>query len=215
LFLWGLNLSIDFTGGSLLELSFSQTRPVVSEVSTIMTKDLGLKEAAIQGTGANRYIIRTSFLTEDEHQAALKIFRDKFQTKDNIVREESFETIGSSVSTQLRTRALWAIILVNLGIILYITYAFRKVSRPVASWKYGALAIVALIHDVLLVMGVAGIVLSLATRMPIAVERSAKTLSRSKTMLSMDMRPASILEKSRMSLMIPSRELAAPCTFSR
>jgi len=54
----------------------------------------------------------------------------------------------------LRTRALWAIILVNLGIIIYITYAFRKVSRPVPSWKYGALAILALVHDILLVMGV-------------------------------------------------------------
>jgi preprotein translocase subunit SecF len=107
-----------------------------------------------QGSGEAKFIIRTSFLTEDQHQLVLKQLRSKFQTTDNIVREESFETIGASVSKQLRTRALWAIILVNLGIILYVTYAFRKVSRPVASWKYGALAIVALIHDVLIVMGV-------------------------------------------------------------
>ena len=64
------------------------------------------------------------------------------------------QTIGSSVSQQLRQRAISAIIWVNVFIILYVAYAFRKVSRPIASWKFGALAIVALAHDIILVMGV-------------------------------------------------------------
>lgn len=151
---WGLKPGIDFTGGSLLEVSFSKARPAVTEVHDFLATDLSLKDSVIQGSGELKYIIRTEFLTEDQHQLALKQMRARYQTTDNTVREERFETIGASVSKQLRTRALWAIILVNLGIIIYVTYAFRKVSRPVASWKYGALAILALIHDILLVMGV-------------------------------------------------------------
>ena len=98
-------------------------------------------------------IMRVGFLTEDQHQLVLRELRAKYAI-DNTMREDRFETIGSAVSKQMRTRALWAIILVNLGIIIYIAYAFRVVSRPVASWKYGALAILALVHDVLLVLGV-------------------------------------------------------------
>ena len=152
LVMWGLKPGIDFTGGSLLEVTFDKTRPALEQVEKTFA-DLNLKNTIIQKTADKSLIIRTSFLTEDQHQLVLRQLRSTFAT-DNTMREDRFETIGSSVSTQLRTRALWAIILVNLGIILYVAYAFRAVSRPVASWKYGALAIVALVHDVLLVMGV-------------------------------------------------------------
>lgn len=153
LVMWGLKPGIDFTGGSLLELSFSKNRPTVAELTKSLD-DLELKNSVIQMSGSDRVIIRTNFLTEDQHQLTLKKLRETYQKDDNTVREESFETIGSAVSQQLRRRALWAIIFVNLGIIAYVAYAFRQVSHPVASWKYGLLAIVALIHDVLLVMGV-------------------------------------------------------------
>ena len=62
--------------------------------------------------------------------------------------------IGAAVSAQLRSRAIWAIVFVSLGIIAYMAYAFRKVSHPVKSWKYGAIAIVAMVHDIVLVLGV-------------------------------------------------------------
>ncbi len=149
---WGLKYGIDFTGGSLLELSFQNNRPSVEQVQKDL-KDNGLKEVIVQSSDEDKYIIRTNFLTEEQHQSLLTDIRKKYQTENNLVREDRFETIGSAVSDQLRRRAIWAIILVNVGIILYVAYAFRKVSRPVASWKYGALAIVALLHDVLLVVG--------------------------------------------------------------
>jgi len=152
LVIWGLKPGIDFTGGSLLEVTFEKNRPALDKVEGTFS-ELGLKNTIIQKTGDTSLIVRTNFLTEDQHQLVLRQLRSNFAT-DNTMREDRFETIGSSVSTQLRTRALWAIILVNLGIILYVAYAFRQVSRPVASWKYGLLAIIALIHDVLLVMGV-------------------------------------------------------------
>ncbi len=150
---WGLKPGIDFTGGSLLEVSFSKSRPETAAIEHLFDK-LGLKERVVQKTGENGFIIRSSFLTEEQHQATLKSLREAFQTKDNALKEESFETIGAAISQQLRQRSLWAIILVNLSIIAYLAYAFRKVSRPVQSWKYGLFAIVALVHDVLLVLGV-------------------------------------------------------------
>lgn len=150
---WGLKLGIDFTGGSLLELSFSKNRPTVEQVQNTLIGS-GLKQYVVQGAGTDRFIIRTNFLTEEQHQSLLKKLESDFGTKDNIVKEESLQTIGSSVSDQLRQRAISAIIWVNIAIIIYVAYAFRGVSRPVASWKYGALAIVALIHDILLVLGV-------------------------------------------------------------
>ncbi len=150
---WGLKLGIDFTGGSLLEISFSKNRPTVEAVQRSL-EDSGLKQYVVQGSGTDRYFIRTSFLSEDQHQALNKKFQADFGQNGNVVHEESFETIGSAVSDQLRSRAIGAIIWVNIAIIIYVAYAFRGVSRPVASWKYGALAIVALIHDILLVLGV-------------------------------------------------------------
>lgn len=149
----GLKPGIDFTGGSLLETSFSTTRPTVVEMQQYLAEK-NLNNAVVQPIGENSLAIRTGFLNEEEHQKLLSDIRGKYANESNTVKEERFETIGASVSQQLRQRALWAILLVSLGIIAYIAYAFRKVSRPVASWKYGLLAVIALIHDLLLVMGV-------------------------------------------------------------
>ena len=152
LFTLGLKPGIDFTGGSLMELSFDN-RPEVSEIKTSLV-DHEIENPVVQRTGDNGLIIRMQFLTEDEHQAVLGGLRDEFGGEENRVHEERFETIGAAISKQLRTRSMWAAIFVCLAIVLYVAYAFRRVSKPVASWKYGLLAIVALGHDVLIVMGV-------------------------------------------------------------
>ncbi len=149
----GLKLGIDFTGGSLLELTFSKNVPAIEDMQKSMT-DLNQQNAVVQKVGDNGYIIRTEFLNEDQHQFILSNLRAEYQTADNQIREENFQTVGSAISSQLRQRAIIAIILVNLGIIIYVAYAFRGISRPVASWKYGVLAIVALIHDIMLVVGI-------------------------------------------------------------
>lgn len=152
IFTWGIKFGIDFTGGSLMEISFSKVRPTTEQMQQTLVSD-GLKENIIQKTGDDRFIIRTSFLSEDQHQTLLKKIQADYGVNGNVVHEESLQTIGSSVSDQLRSRAIGSIIWVNLAIIVYVAYAFRKVSRPVASWKYGALAIVALVHDILVVLG--------------------------------------------------------------
>ncbi len=153
LIVWRLEPGIDFTGGSLLEISFSATRPELNQVETIL-KGLALKDSIIQKSGDHDFIIRTTFLDEAQHQKVLAGLRQELASDSNTLRENRFETIGAAVSRQLRQRALWAIIMVSLGIVAYMAYAFRQVSRPVASWKYGVLAVAAMIHDVLLVLGI-------------------------------------------------------------
>ncbi|MDO8509726.1 MAG: protein translocase subunit SecF [bacterium] len=152
--IWGLKPGIDFTGGSLMELSFSKTRPTNEQIQNTLAKDMQLKDIVLQKTGDTDYIIRTNFLNEDDHQKLLKVVREQYGKDNNVVKENRFETIGAAISKQLRSRAVWAIIFVCLGIVGYVAFAFRQVSRPVASWKYGVLAIVSLLHDVFLVMGV-------------------------------------------------------------
>lgn len=148
-----LKPGIDFTSGSLLEVSFSANRPPVEEIQRVFN-DLDLKEAIVQRTGDLGFMVRTKFLAEDTHQQILQELKNKFETPDRTIKEEGFETIGPVVSNQLKQRALWAIILVSLSIVAYLAYAFRKVSKPVASWKYGTMAVIAMIHDIVLVLGV-------------------------------------------------------------
>jgi preprotein translocase subunit SecF len=150
---WGLKFGIDFTGGSLMEVSFTKNAPLSDEVNSTLGAN-GIENALIQKTSDGSLIIRTSLLSEEGHQKALKVLQDAYQKDGNTLIEDRFEMVGPSVSSQLRQRSIWAIILVCIGILAYIAYAFRVVSRPVASWKYGSLAILAMLHDVLLVIGV-------------------------------------------------------------
>lgn len=153
LLVWGLKWGVDFTGGSLMELNFSNSRPENSAIVSVLEKN-DASNLQLQRTGERGVIIRTALVTEESHVKLLSALKSEFEKDGNTIIEKRFEMIGPSVSSQLRQRSLWAIILVCLGIVGYVAYAFRAVSRPVASWKYGAMAIAAVIHDVFLVIGV-------------------------------------------------------------
>ncbi len=150
---WGLKPGIDFTGGSLVELSFSKERPASEDMQQTLI-DNGFKQAVIQKSGDNRMIIRTEFLSEDRHAVLVSSVEKKFETAENNVIEDRFETIGSVISKQLRTRSIWAIALVSSSIIIFLAFAFRSVSKPIASWKYGVVAILTLFYVVVIVLGV-------------------------------------------------------------
>lgn len=153
LLIFGLKPGIDFTGGSLLEVSFTGARPETPAVRTEV-ENFGWGEAVVQTIGDKGFLIKTKFLSEDQHQAILSELRSKHETDDNKVLEEKFETIGPSISSQLKNRTFWSILVVNLAIILFIAYTFRRVSKPVASWKYGITAVIALVHDVTITAGI-------------------------------------------------------------
>lgn len=95
------------------------------------------------------YLIRMAAISESTHQEYLQELRAEFGT----IEEGQFQSIGATIGEELRTKSLWAIVYVILGISLYVTYAFRKVSYPVKSWKYGVITLVTLFHDVIVPAG--------------------------------------------------------------
>ncbi len=153
LIVFGLNAGIDFKGGSMLEATFSNNRPQVSQVQAAL-KTLNFGEMVVQPSGEKNMTIKTRFLNEEEHQVMLNKLRQNFEINDNKVLEIQFQTIGPAISSQLRIRALYAAIAVMIGIIIFIAYSFRRVSKPIASWKYGVTAILAVFHDTVITTGV-------------------------------------------------------------
>lgn len=148
LFVWGLKLGIDFTGGTLMEIQFATSAPENSTIEAEL-KDLDLKSLTLQKTGDDMVLIR--YASEDDtvnQQVFEKILQNNPEAKQMRV-----DFINSSVSSELKNKSLMAIFWAIAGIMAYIAWAFRKVSYPVQSWKYGLGAVIALIHDILITVG--------------------------------------------------------------
>ncbi len=153
LVVFGLKPGNDFRGGSLLEARFTGTELNTDEVKNSLAS-LNFGILSTQKTDENGVLIKLRFLTEEEHQQVLGRLRTDFEKDANQVLEVRFETIGPVVSQELRIRSLYAIIIVVVGIVIYIAYSFRRISQPVNSWKYGVVAVCALLHDVTITAGI-------------------------------------------------------------
>jgi len=153
LIFWGLNFGIDFTGGSLMEVQYSNYQPSINEIQDSL-KDVNLHNLIIQPTN-NSTILRFKENTEDVHQTVSAKLKALAQNKkDTTFKELQFNSVGPSIGQELKSKSFNATAIVFVMIILYISWAFAKVSKPVASWKYGVAAIIALIHDILFTLGV-------------------------------------------------------------
>ena len=155
LLVWGFKYGIDFTGGSLLEVKFLANRPVVSELASKLA-DLKLSSLIIQPVEESNIIFRFQQTDEETHQAVLAKLNELAKTDNgqSALEELRFDSVGPSIGAELKRKSLYAIFFVLLAILLYITYAFRKVSKPVASWKYGTTALIALVHDAVITLGI-------------------------------------------------------------
>lgn len=155
LLVWGFKYGIDFTGGSLLEVKFVGLRPSVNQIETGLS-DLKLSSLIIQPVGEQDMMLKFQETAEETHQAILSKLDGlaKQENKDNAIEELRFESVGPSIGAELKIKSLWAIFFALIAMLAYITYAFRKVSKPVASWKYGSAAIIAMFHDTVITMGV-------------------------------------------------------------
>lgn len=192
-FVWGLRLGIDFTGGSLMEISFKDMARPTSEAIVNAVKEVNLSGLEARLVGESEVTLKFKETDETVHQNVLTKLRETFlvnggikedsiskvvnggvsgsaaglaitgvtaETKDAAVAkpqgeiiENRFESIGPTVGAELKRKAMWAVTLVVICIVLYIAWAFRHVSEPVASWKYGVAAILALLHDIMIVVG--------------------------------------------------------------
>lgn len=150
MFFWGFNFGIDFKGGSILEVKYSSNRPEMSQIKESVDS-LGIGDYVLQPIGDLNYIIRTKELDEAGKESLVTALSlgDK-----NSLTIEQFNTVGPLVGNELKNKSLIAIAFVLVGIVLFITFAFRKVSFPVPSWKYGLATIIALAHDVVVPTGI-------------------------------------------------------------
>jgi len=156
LFVFGLNIGIDFKGGALTEVVYKVSRPAQIDLNKSL-EALNLGAILLQPIGELGYIVKTRDLNDSEHALLLKTLS---QDDKNSLTEMSFNSIGPSVGRELTRKAILAIILISVAIICFIAFAFRKVSHlsamgnhGVASWKYGIIAIVSLLHDVIIPVG--------------------------------------------------------------
>lgn len=144
---YGLHLGIDFKGGTITELEYTTT-PDVAHIRSVV--DEQVQGAQLQTAGDKGLLIKTGVLTQEEHQKLLAVLKEK----SGEFVEKRFELIGPVVGRELRSDALWQLALVSLGIILYIAYAFRRIQRPITAWRFGWAAVIALLHDLLIVLGI-------------------------------------------------------------
>ncbi len=148
--IFGLKFGIDFKGGSSLELSYPNSRPNIEEVKSALINS-GFGDASVQPAGEKGIVIKSRTLSESERATVVTLSSLDGSTQ---VEQKSFTTIGPSVGSELKKKAIASIILVLIAIILFVAYVFRKVSYPVSSWKYGFVVIIALIHDIIIPTGV-------------------------------------------------------------
>lgn len=141
----GINFGVDFRGGSLLEVEYIGSRPEKTEVENSLKK-LSLGDILVQPVGDNGFSFKTRDISDDDKESILSILGEN-------VTETSFTSVGPSVGAELVRKSILSFILVSLGIIFWIAFSFRKVSKPVSSWKYGLLAIISLVHDVIIATG--------------------------------------------------------------
>jgi preprotein translocase subunit SecF len=145
----GLPLSIDFTGGSILEVRFAGNTPAPAEVSQVY-ESLNIKDAQVQTTSTGTVQIRSSFLDET---ASVEI-QNALQAKFGDLTVEKFDSVGPSIGEQVTKRAALAVAIAALAVVIYITFTFRGLEH---ASRYGIIAIIAMIHDVAIVMSVTAI----------------------------------------------------------
>ena len=149
--IYGLNLGIDFKGGSVMELEFASGRPSISELQVLLAGK-SPEEISINEAGDKGFILKTGQISEDQHQAVLKVIKDKYPTND--VAEKRFDSIGPIVGSELKGKSINAIIILLIAIAIYIAMVFRKMSVVLSPWIMGLAAMLALFHDIIIPIGV-------------------------------------------------------------
>jgi preprotein translocase subunit SecF len=143
---WGLKPGIDLAGGSMLQVRYEERPSAEAVNASVASLDYG--EIRIQASNEQDYILRQRELLPAEKDALM----DALSTL-GALEEVQFNSVGPSIGSEIVRKAWWAFGFVTLSIILFIAFALRHVSKPVSSWKYGIVAIVTLVHDVLIPAG--------------------------------------------------------------
>ncbi len=145
----GFKPGIDFSGGTLWQLKFTEKTVAADELEAFFRTDLGVEDASVVSDSSGEMLVRTKEMAEVDHRQ----YGEILQAQYGALEELRFESIGPTIGKELRTKSIMTFCLVLFGISLYIAFAFRKVSFPVSSWKYGVITLVSLFHDALIPAG--------------------------------------------------------------
>ena len=144
---YGLPLGLDFTGGSLMQVSYQDGRPSLSAIQEQIAP-VSLGAVSVRAVGEDAIAIRSRALTPVEHESVLSALSGAANAT-----ELSYTSVGPALGSQFTSKALWAIFAVIIVIVLYIAFAFRKVSRPVPGWGYGITVVAMLAIDIIVPTG--------------------------------------------------------------
>ncbi|MDP2632749.1 MAG: protein translocase subunit SecF [Candidatus Curtissbacteria bacterium] len=151
---WGLRLGIDFAGGTLWEIKFTdaqeQSKPISAAEVKNLISELGTEVSSTANTSEQSVIVRMK--ASDE--VKISEVRNKLKESYGEVEDARLETVGPVISKELTKKAATAVGISILAIVTYVTWAFRKVAKPASPLAFGVCTIVALVHDVIVVVGV-------------------------------------------------------------
>lgn len=145
---WRLPLGIDFQGGAQLEVEFA-TPPTQQQLKEKVSTYPGARGVTVTTTENNGFIIRVLPISDGEY----KEISQRLETDFGSYTQKQFQSVGPSVSRDLTQKAVIAVIVAVILIVLYLAYSFRGVSYPVSSWRFGIIATVALLHDLIITIG--------------------------------------------------------------
>jgi preprotein translocase subunit SecF len=150
LILFGLNFSIDFTGGSILELQFDESTVVQPAELRELFGEFGFADTMVQSSQGGTFLIRSKTL-DTQTKASIE---QEIENRFGKYTELRFESVGPSIGGEVQRRAYLVVAMAAVAILIYISFAFRHVTNPV---RYGACAIIAMVHDIFVVVGLASI----------------------------------------------------------
>ncbi len=154
---FGFKTGIDFAGGTILEIKVTNSETANTDDKAFIIdgyKELVNLDVAVQVVEEDRYMIRSKQLSNDQKNQLLAHLREGFAS----VEELRFESVDPTISYDIVRKAILAVILAVLAILFYVAYTFRKVPKPLSSWRFSIAAIVALIHGVIILLGIYAIV---------------------------------------------------------
>ncbi len=142
---FGIKKGIDFTGGTVVEISYASTTAQKVDIAAFKQNDI-----KVFVTGATSY----KFISEKPYEETVKTISTLLNKSVHPYTETQVNTVGPSMGKEMTKKAIIAIVVVAIAILCFIAFAFREVSVPVASWKYGLIAMVTSIHDIIIPIGV-------------------------------------------------------------
>jgi preprotein translocase subunit SecF len=151
LFVFGLNWGIDFVGGSVLRVVYVEERPTTQEISEELSSLIGLENFSVRLSGEQEVSVKMPEVSQEIKDKLSNYFYEAPGVEKETI---SFESVSPIVGGETKTKAKRAVIFSILAIVIYVAFVFRKVSRPIRSWQYGIATVIALVHDVLIPVGV-------------------------------------------------------------